>query len=80
VKTNALVFDYNRQAYFHNEKAFNRLQFLPQFGFSYAISVKKNSIAIGPEFQYGLSRLEKDNYNYHLFSYGVKAQFQFNRK
>lgn len=78
--TNGLVFDDNRQAYFHSKKAFNRLQLFSGFGLNYSLPFKTNTISLGPQVQYGLSRLEKDNSNYHLFSYGLKAQLQFNRK
>jgi hypothetical protein len=75
-QTNGLIFDYNNQAYFHNKNAFNRLQLFSDLGLNYSFPVKKNSIAIGPELQYGISRLEKGNSNHHLFMYSLKAQLQ----
>jgi hypothetical protein len=74
--TNGLIFDYNRQAYFHNKNAFNTVQLFSNLGLNYFPPTKKTSIAIGPELQYGISRLEKDNSNHHLFMYGLKAQLQ----
>jgi Outer membrane protein beta-barrel domain len=80
IHTNALVFDYNRQAYFYSKKTFNSMQLLSGLGFSYSFPIKDRSLAIGPELQYGLSRLEKKNPDHHLFSYGIKAQIQFDKK
>ena len=76
LQTNGLIFDYNKQAYFHNKNAFNRLQLFSDLGLNYSFPLKKNSIAIGPQLQYGISRLEKDNSNHHLFMYSLKAQLQ----
>lgn len=80
IHTNGLVFDNNRQAYFHSKDAFNRVQLFAGFGLDYSIPLKKSAIALGPDVQYGLSRLEKGNADYHLFSYGVRAAFQFHKK
>jgi len=80
IKTNGLVFDYNRQAYFHSKDALSRFQLFYDIGLNYSIPLKKHSIAVGPEWQYGLSRLEKGNTDRHLFMYGLKAQWSFNKK
>jgi len=80
VKTNGLMFDFSRQAYFHNKDAFSRFQLFSDLGLTYSIRVKNTSIAVGPGLQYGLSRLEKGNSNHHLFMYGLKAQWSFNKK
>jgi hypothetical protein len=80
VKTNALRFDYNTQSYFYNLKAFNRIGLLSQFGLNYSVSLKQRPLIFGPDFQYGLSRLEKGNSANHLFSYGLKAQWQLSKK
>jgi hypothetical protein len=76
LQTNGLIFDYNKQTYFHNKNAFNRLQLFSDLGLNYSFPVKKNSIAVGPQLQYGISRLEKGNSNHHLFMYSLKAQLQ----
>jgi len=76
VQTNGLIFDYNKQAYFHSKNAFNRLHLFSNLGLNYSLHIKKTSLAIGPELQYGISRLEKDNSNHHLYRYGLKAQLQ----
>lgn len=80
IKTNALRFDYNTQSYFYNKKAFNRIDLVSDFGFDYSVSLKQKPLIFGPDFQYGLSRLEKGNSANHLFSYGVKAQWQLSKK
>lgn len=76
LQTNGLIFDYNKQTYFHNKNAFNRLQLFSGLGLNYSFPVKKSSIAVGPQLQYGISRLEKGNSNHHLFMYSLKAQLQ----
>jgi hypothetical protein len=80
LQTNGLVFDYSRQAYFHNIKAFNRTQLFSGIGLNYSFSLKKSLIRIGPELYYGLTSLEKANSESHLFMYSLKAQLQLNKK
>jgi hypothetical protein len=76
IQTNGLIFDYNKQAYFHNENALNRIQLFSDLGLNYSFSINKSLMAIGPQLQYGISRLEKDNSSNHLYMYGLKAQLQ----
>lgn len=76
VQTNGLIFDYSRQAYFHSKDAFNSVQFFSDLGLTYSMRLKKTSIAVGPQLQYGITRLEKDNPDNHLYMYGLKAQLQ----
>jgi hypothetical protein len=80
IQTNALVFDYNAQAYYHNNKAFNKTLVFTEYGLNYSIPFSKRYLIVGPEFRYGLSSLEKNNPDHHLFSYGLKAQLQLNKK
>ena len=77
VSTNALRYDYNTQSYFHNLSAFNRAQLMSGISMTYSVLVKQKPLSFGPQFQYGLTRLEKGNADNHLFSYGLKAQWQF---
>ncbi|MGZ4011708.1 MAG: hypothetical protein ACXVLF_12195 [Flavisolibacter sp.] len=77
VATNALRYDYNTQAYFHNISAFNRAQLMSGISMTYSVPLRKKPLSFGPQFQYGLTRLEKGNADNHLFSYGLKAQWQF---
>jgi len=79
-RTNALRFDYNSQTYFHNIKAFNRAQLFSEFGFTYSVPLKHKPLEFGPQFQYGLTRLEKGNSTNHLFSYGLTTQWQLRKK
>jgi hypothetical protein len=80
IQTNALVFDYNAQAYYHNNKAFNKTLVFTEYGLNYSIPFGKRYLIVGPEFRYGLSSLETNNPDHHLFSYGLKAQLQLNKK
>jgi hypothetical protein len=80
VQTNALRFDYSSQSYFHNINAFNRVQLLSEFDLTYSVRLKQKPLTFGPQFQYGFTRLEEGNSDHHLFSYGLKAQWQLNKK
>jgi hypothetical protein len=80
VKTNGLVFDYNTQSYFNSKEAFNRIQLFFESALTYSVSLKQKVLTFGPQLQYGLTRLEKNNSNYHLTSFGLKAQLQFGKK
>lgn len=79
LQTNALRFDYATQAYFHNIKAFNRAQLMSELGLSYSVPLKQKPLTFGPQLQYGLTRLEKGNVDHHLFSYGLKVQWQLSK-
>jgi hypothetical protein len=80
VKTNGLVFDNTTQSYFYSKHAFNRVQLFFEPALTYSVSIKQNVLTFGPQLQYALTRLEKNNSTYHLTSYGLKAQLQFGKK
>lgn len=77
VASNALRYDYNTQSYFHNMSAFNRTQLMSGISMTYSVPLKQKPLRFGPQVQYGLTRLEKGNADNHLFSYGLKAEWQF---
>ena len=80
LKKNSLVFDNNTQSYFYSKHAFNRVQLFFEPALTYSVSIKQNVLTFGPQLQYALTRLEKNNSTYHLTSYGLKAQLQFGKK
>jgi hypothetical protein len=80
IQTNALIFDYSSQAYYHSNKAFNKTLLFTEYGLNYSIAFNKTYLTLGPQLQYGLTSLEKNNSTYHLFSYGLRAQLQLNKK
>jgi len=77
--SNALRFDYTTQSYFHSIDAFNRTQVFSELGLTYSVPLKQKPLTFGPQLQYGLTQLEKDNPEHHLFSFGLKAQWQLSR-
>jgi len=77
--SNALRFDYTTQSYFHDIDAFNRTQVFSELGLNYSVPLKQKPLTFGPQLQYGLTQLEKDNPEHHLFSFGLKAQWQLSR-
>jgi hypothetical protein len=79
VASNALRYDYSTQSYFHNMGAFNRGQLMSGISITYSVPLKQRPLRFGPQVQYGLTRLEKGNADNHLFSYGLKAQWQFKK-
>jgi hypothetical protein len=73
IATNALIYNYASQLYYHDKKAFNKTQFSSSLGLLYQTSLKGNAVFIGPEINYMWTRLEKQNTAYqHLFSAGIK--------
>jgi hypothetical protein len=80
IQTNGLVFDYSAQSYFNSKAAFNRVQLFFEPGLTYSVKLQQKLLTFGPQLQYGLSSLEKNNSDHHLFSYGLKAQLQLGKK
>jgi cytoskeletal protein RodZ len=74
--SNALRYDYTSQSYFHDMSALNRAQLFSAFALTYSVPLKQRPLSFGPQIQYGFTRIEKGNPDNHLFSYGLKAQWQ----
>jgi hypothetical protein len=79
VASNALRYDYTTQAYFHDISAFNRTQLFSALALTYSVPLMQRPLSFGPQLQYGFTRIEKGNADNHLFSYGLKAQWQFKK-
>jgi hypothetical protein len=56
--------------------ALNRAQLFSAFALTYSVPLKQRPLSFGPQIQYGFTRIEKGNPDNHLFSYGLKAQWQ----
>ncbi|MGN6163843.1 MAG: hypothetical protein ACTHOF_04810 [Flavisolibacter sp.] len=81
VSTNALLYDAQNNIYFGNKSLFHKTQLFSNLGFSYAIiNNEKTSMLIGPQMQYGISRLDKNGSAKHLFSLGITTQILFQKK
>jgi hypothetical protein len=81
ISTNALIYDGGSGIYYSDNSAFHKMQLFSRLGLSYAVlNNKKSSFRLGPQLQYGLTRLGKNNSGYHLFSVGLSAQFLFQKK
>ena len=78
--TNALKYDYLTMLYKSNKDRYNSLQVFSTFGLDYALLDKKHTLLVGPQLQYGLSRLESGNDNHRFYSIGLRAQFLFQKK
>jgi hypothetical protein len=82
LSSNALVYDAYHQAYYHNDDLFQKTQlhFLTGANMQFALN-NKTAVNIGPQFQYGLSDLMRNNTytNQHFFSCGLKALIFFKK-
>ena len=82
LSTNAIVFDYNNQAFYSNNKLFRKTQVDMLAGLNMNfINGKHADINIGPQLEYRFSKLLQNN-NYgrqHLISYGLKASVFFKK-
>jgi hypothetical protein len=78
--TNALKYDYLTMLYKSNKERYNSLQVFSTLGLDYALLDKKHTLLVGPQLQYGLSRLESGNGNHRFYSIGLRAQFLFQKK
>ncbi|HXL57786.1 MAG TPA: outer membrane beta-barrel protein, partial [Chitinophagaceae bacterium] len=82
VSGNALVYDAYHQAYYRNNDLFQKTQvhFLIGANMQFAMT-KKTTINIGPQFQYSLSDLLRNNtYGHqHFFSWGLKTTIFFKK-
>jgi hypothetical protein len=79
VGSNALVYHSSSQLYFHDMASFNRAQLFSALGITYSVPLKQRPLSFGPQVQYGFTKIEKDNADHHLFSYGIKAQWQLKK-
>ena len=78
VATNALVFDPNAGIYYKNNDQFRKTQLLFNSGLTYRVWKHKSyGVHVGPYLQYGITNLQKENTNRHLFSTGLKTQVSF---
>jgi hypothetical protein len=76
VSTNAL--QNNGPLYYFDPSAFRKLQLFSEIGFNYSIEKRKaGAILIGPQIQYGLSGIKKNNPYYHFYTLGFRANYYF---
>jgi hypothetical protein len=80
VSTNALVFDQMSKAYTYNSDAYQKTQIFSELGLNYSVRRKNAQMLIGPQFSYGITKMEKVYPSRHLFSFGLNAQFLFSKK
>ena len=81
ISTNALLYDAQNNIYFSDESSFNKTQLFSNFGFSYVvINKEKISLSLGPQIQYGITKLDKNSSAKHLFSLGITTQILFQKK
>jgi hypothetical protein len=81
LKTNALLYSASSQIYYNDNSAFNKTHIFSEVGFMYSLPLKKKGVfQIGPELNYDHSKMGKENFKQHLFSYGLTTQFVFGSK
>lgn len=79
IYSNGLKFDFSLQRYYYDKTFFNRVEVFSQLGLLYSVLLKQRSFVIGPQFQYGLSRLENMNSGRHLYSIGLSAKISLKK-
>ena len=77
ISTDALVYNSLYKAYEKNKSAFTQTQLFSQLGLDYSIDLKKHQLSLGPQLNYGLSKLLKNGEDKHLFSFGLRTAFIF---
>jgi hypothetical protein len=77
VSANALQFDPYTNVYFKNNQLFNKIQWDAATAILIGFRVHNHSILLGPQIEYGLTSLLKDNSSYpgHLIYFGLKCSF-----
>jgi len=80
LSSNALVFDPAARVYYADDAALNRTSLFAHGGLSYAVLSRKGTqLRLGPQLQYGLTRLSRNGSNKHLVSLGLSATLQFQK-
>lgn len=79
IASNALIFNFSSQQYFHDLNNYRRTQLSSMFGLDYALLDKKQTLLVGPQLQYSITRLEKEDLNKRLFSFGLRARLLFQK-
>jgi len=72
LSTNALAYNSDYQLYFRSKAALNSTQLFAEAGASYQLKINGLLFNLGPQLQYGVSRLEKSG-NKHVYALGLKA-------
>lgn len=77
VSANALHFDPYTNVYFKNNQLFNKVQWNAATAILVGFPFENHSIQLGPQVQYSLSSLLKNNSTYpgHLIYFGLKCSF-----
>lgn len=78
----ALQYNSSRGLYYHDNSLFNKTQIGFHTGLDIAfISKNKTSFLIGPFYTYGISKIAREGYNKHHFTFiGLRAQYLFKGK
>jgi len=79
VGANALHYDPYTNVYFKNNQLFNKIQWNAATAILVGFPVHNHSFQVGPQIQYALTSLIKENSAYpgHLIYYGLKCSFNF---
>jgi len=82
ISSDALVYDSYNQAYYKNTNVFNKTQVTLTGGLHTNLSfIKHGTLEIGPQLQYGLTNIVKNNdAKQHLFFWGLNARYFIRNK
>ncbi len=79
ITAKALQYNNSTGLYYHDNSLFNKTQ----IGFNTALDIaffskQKSSILIGPYYNYGISKIAREGYNKHHFTFiGLRAHYLF---
>ena len=76
--TNGLQYDAAAQVYLKDPGAFRKTQVFSGIGLDYALSGKRSSWRAGPQFDYGLTRMDANGHR-HWYSAGLRVSYLFNK-
>jgi hypothetical protein len=81
MSSNALIYDSYNQAYYKNEDLLHKTQVHLMGGINMDFSLSgKSLLSVGPQFQYGLSSVVKNNnIRQHFFVWGLQAKYFIRR-
>jgi hypothetical protein len=79
LSSNSVIYDRSTNTYSPGKEGIAKTQLMTGLGLGYSFNLKnKNSLLLGPSFQYGLNAVNKKE-NRSLYSFGLNAQYYFKK-
>jgi hypothetical protein len=79
LSSHSIIYDRSTNTYYPGKEGIAKTQLVTGLGLGYSFNLKnKNSLLLGPSFQYGLNAVNKKE-NRNLYSFGLNAQYYFKK-